>query len=168
MNGFRQNCLSRLPRIMPGALVTLWVTLIAFNNLTDYGSNLVFVRHVLAMDTTFPQNHGMWRALHGAGLAYCAYDLIILWECAVAASGWVGLGFMLRAIQQDGTRFAQSCRISALSLALGLVLWIGGFLAIGGEWFLMWQSQLWNGQQAAFRLACLTGIALLLLPVTEL
>ena len=24
-------------------------------------------------------------------------------------------------------------------------------MVVGGEWFAMWQSQLWNGQQAAFR-----------------
>jgi predicted small integral membrane protein len=24
-------------------------------------------------------------------------------------------------------------------------------MAIGGEWFLMWQSETWNGQEAAFR-----------------
>jgi predicted small integral membrane protein len=27
-----------------------------------------------------------------------------------------------------------------------------GFLAVGGEWFAMWQSQVWNGQQPAFRM----------------
>ena len=26
-----------------------------------------------------------------------------------------------------------------------------GFMAVGGEWFLMWQSETWNGQEAAFR-----------------
>ena len=24
-------------------------------------------------------------------------------------------------------------------------------MVVGGEWFLMWQSRTWNGQQAAFR-----------------
>ena len=26
-----------------------------------------------------------------------------------------------------------------------------GFMVIGGEWFVMWQSTTWNGQEAAFR-----------------
>ena len=26
-----------------------------------------------------------------------------------------------------------------------------GFIVVGGEWFEMWQSQSWNGQEAAFR-----------------
>jgi predicted small integral membrane protein len=29
--------------------------------------------------------------------------------------------------------------------------WFVGFMVIGGEWFLMWQSSTWNGQEAAFR-----------------
>ncbi|UFN50090.1 DUF2165 domain-containing protein [Roseomonas sp. OT10] len=37
--------------------------------------------------------------------------------------------------------------------AAGLGVWLLGFLVIGGEWFQMWQSSHWNGQEAAFRFA---------------
>ena len=30
-------------------------------------------------------------------------------------------------------------------------MWFFGFMAVGGEWFSMWQSPTWNGQEAAFR-----------------
>ena len=30
-------------------------------------------------------------------------------------------------------------------------MWFVGFVVVGGEWFLMWQSATWNGQEAAFR-----------------
>ena len=43
--------------------VSFYYFLVVFNNLTDFNSNYQFVRHVLTMDTTFPGNHGMWRAL---------------------------------------------------------------------------------------------------------
>jgi predicted small integral membrane protein len=46
---------------------------------------------------------------------------------------------------------------------LGIILWFSGFITIGGEWFLMWQSDVWNGQQAAFRLVVIIGITLLYL-----
>jgi len=29
--------------------------------------------------------------------------------------------------------------------------WFFGFIVVGGEWFLMWQSDAWNAQDAAFR-----------------
>jgi predicted small integral membrane protein len=37
------------------------------------------------------------------------------------------------------------------------------FLSVGGEWFLMWQSKNWNGQDAAFRMFTVVGIVLLFL-----
>jgi predicted small integral membrane protein len=27
-------------------------------------------------------------------------------------------------------------------------------MVVGGEWFAMWQSKTWNGQEAAFRFYC--------------
>jgi predicted small integral membrane protein len=40
-----------------------------------------------------------------------------------------------------------------LGLAVGVLLWLGGFMAIGGEWFGMWMSSQWNGIESAFRFA---------------
>ena len=34
--------------------------------------------------------------------------------------------------------------------ALGFLVWFFGFMVIGGEWAAMWQSKVWNGQEAAF------------------
>jgi predicted small integral membrane protein len=36
-------------------------------------------------------------------------------------------------------------------------------MTVGGEWFLMWQSRIWNGQDAAFRLFAFMGVSLLFL-----
>ena len=44
--------------------VAFFYFVIVFNNVTDYDSDYQFVRHVLMMDTTFPGNHGMWRAIN--------------------------------------------------------------------------------------------------------
>ena len=45
------------------AAVALFFTLVAFGNVTDYQSNWQFVRHVLSMDTTFPNSNLHWRAI---------------------------------------------------------------------------------------------------------
>ena len=44
--------------------VALFHTFVVFNNLTDYDTNYQFVRHTLMMDSTFPGNHDMWRAIN--------------------------------------------------------------------------------------------------------
>jgi predicted small integral membrane protein len=43
------------------------------------------------------------------------------------------------------------------------------FLSVGGEWFLMWQSKTWNGQEAAFRMFTVVGVItiLMILPDAE-
>jgi predicted small integral membrane protein len=44
---------------------------------------------------------------------------------------------------------------------MGFLTWQVGFMAIGGEWFSMWQSSAWNGTQSAFRLH-MTIVAILI------
>jgi predicted small integral membrane protein len=36
-------------------------------------------------------------------------------------------------------------------LTIGFSLWFFGFIVVGGEYFAMWQSKDWNGQEGAFR-----------------
>ena len=54
---------TRSSKILLVWAVVFFASLVVFNNLTDYGSNLTFVVHVLKMDTTFPGNRAMWRAI---------------------------------------------------------------------------------------------------------
>jgi predicted small integral membrane protein len=48
-------------------------------------------------------------------------------------------------------------------------MWMLAFLSVGAEWFLMWQSKTWNGQEAAFRMFTIIALILifLALPDTE-
>ena len=54
-------------------------------------------------------------------------------------------------VRSDAARFNRAKRLVHIGVALGLLVWFFGFLVVGGEWFQMWQSQKWNGQQGAFR-----------------
>jgi predicted small integral membrane protein len=142
--------------------VALFASLVVFNNLTDYASNYTFVSHVLKMDTTFPENRAMWRAINAPFLHHAFYWIIILAEAAIAVLCWLG-GFRLFTSSGDADRFNKAKGIAIAGLTLGLLLWFTGFITVGGEWFLMWQSEHWNGQEAAFRLAVIFGIVLLYL-----
>jgi predicted small integral membrane protein len=44
--------------------VAIFYSFVVFNNVTDYNSNYQFERHVMMMDSTFPGNHLMWRAIN--------------------------------------------------------------------------------------------------------
>jgi predicted small integral membrane protein len=148
--------------------VAIFYTLVVFNNTTDYGSNYQFVRHVLMMDSTFPGNHGMWRAINSPAVHTAFYLTIIAWETITMALCWWG-GFRMLHRRRDSTpSFDRAKRLAIAALTLSLLMWLVAFLSVGGEWFLMWQSKKWNGQDAAFRMFTVVGIVLLFVAQPEM
>jgi predicted small integral membrane protein len=143
--------------------VGLFYFFVVFNNLTDYDSNYQFIRHVLMMDSTFPGNHGMWRAMNSPALHTVSYLSIIAWESVTMLLCWWGGLRMARALRGTAAAFHLSKRIAIVALTLSLLMWLVAFLSVGGEWFLMWQSKTWNGQEAAFRMFTVVGIVLVFL-----
>jgi predicted small integral membrane protein len=157
----------RLSKTLLVAAVALYYTLVVFNNLIDYGSNYAFVHHVLLMDSTFPGNHGMWRAIHPVWIHAVVYDTIIAWEAVTMLLTWGGTVELLRAVGKPGAAFHDAKTLAIAGLTLSLLMWFVAFLSIGGEWFLMWQSPAWNGREAAFRMFSVVGLIFLLLVMPE-
>lgn len=149
------------------AAVALFFTLVVLNNTTDFYSNFQFVHHVLAMDSTFPDNRVMWRALPEPSLHLVFYLGIIAWELINAVLCWWGAAALFRARNAPDEAFTQAKLIGTLALTAGLLLWLVAFLTIGAEWFLMWQSKQWNGQEAAFRMFTVEALILALMLMPE-
>jgi predicted small integral membrane protein len=147
--------------------VAIFYTFVVFNNLTDYNSNYQFVRHVLMMDSTFSGNQGMWRAINSPWAHSAFYASIIAWEALTMLLCWWGAARMLRAFNAHAAEFDRAKNIAIAALTLSLLMWLIAFLSVGGEWFLMWQSKSWNGQDAAFRTFVVVGIILLLVAQRE-
>jgi predicted small integral membrane protein len=153
----------RLSKTLITSLSFLFLLIVTFNNVTDPNSNYQFVRHVLSMDTTFPGNTLMYRAIRAPIAHKVAYAGIIGWEgfcCALIGAGTLKLWNARRAPQAD---WKKAKGLASLGLVACLVQFYFGFMAVGGEWFLMWQSKTWNGQDAAARIFAFMGISLLFL-----
>ena len=150
----------RVTKIVLVAIVAAFFSLVAFGNITDYDSNWQFVRHVLSMDTIFPDSTLRWRAIENETLQTIAYWGIIAWEAATALVLWIGVVRMARAIAGSAQEFAVEKPTAVVGLAMGFALYSFGFIVIGGEWFAMWQSETWNGQQNAFNMLTMIGIVL--------
>ena len=157
----------RLCKIGVLASYTLLLTLIAFGNITDYGSNWPFVQHVLAMDTTFQSPGVMWRAVTDPTLQTLGYLGIIALEATSALVMISGVIILVRRLRESAEEFDRAKTIAVVGISLSLILWLGGFLAVGGEWFAMWQSPSWNGAGSASRFLLAGGITLLFLIQTE-
>jgi predicted small integral membrane protein len=162
--------ITRLAKLLLLASVGLFYVLVVFNNLTDFDSNYQFVRHVLSMDSTFHGNRGMYRALTSPIWHIAFYDTLIAWEFATAVLLWWGVASLMRAFRLSASEFNAAKRVPVMALTLSLLMWLVAFLSVGGEWFLMWQSHDWNGQEAAFRNFAVVGIVLLVMlqPDSEL
>jgi len=143
--------IARYAKIVMSLALASFCLLVTFDNLTDYGTNYLFVQHVMSMDTTFPGNALMYRSITNPVLWQLGYALII------AAEGITGILFLAGAIRLIQARnapapiFNEAKGLVIAAATLAFLVWFFGFMVVAGEWFAMWQSQTWNGQEAAFR-----------------
>ncbi|MEV5714135.1 DUF2165 domain-containing protein [Amycolatopsis mediterranei] len=144
-------------------MTALQMALIAFGNITDFATNQAFVQHVLAMDTTFRSPDMTWRAITGPGLQNTAYVVIIGWEALTALV--LIAAFVAWVRPRADTTTAR--RLSTLGWVMWVLLFGVGFLAIGGEWFQMWQSEKWNGLQPALQNFLIATAALIVAHLPE-
>jgi predicted small integral membrane protein len=141
----------RLAKVLAVAAIALFATLVTFGNVTDYGTNFAFIRHVLSMDTIFPVSTIGYRAITSLPLQHAAYLIVIAVEAATAALCWIGVWRLAARLDAEAAAFNRAKACAVAGLTLGFLLWNVGFMTIGGEWFGMWQSSQWNGVPSAFR-----------------
>lgn len=153
----------RLSKIALVAAIGLLALVIVVNNLTDYNTNFQYVYHVLSMDTIFPDSTLTWRAIRIPALQHAAYALIIATEATIAILCLVGAGQLLQGLRASGHLFNRAKAIATGGLTLAFLFWFVGFMVLGGEWYAMWQSPDWNGQQPAFRFIGCVGLVLIYL-----
>jgi predicted small integral membrane protein len=147
--------------------IALFYTILVLNNITDYGSNYEYVRDVLMMDSTFPGNHLMWRAINMPLAHTVFYISIIAWESVTMVLCWWAGVRLLKSYRADRAQFAAALNLAMIALTTSLLMWLVAFLDVGGEWFLMWQSKMWNGQEEAFRMFTIVGVVFLLVVQRE-
>jgi len=157
----------RLAKIAMVASIAAFATLVAFGNITDYGTNFVFVEHVLSMDSVFPNSSITYRAITSPALHHAAYWLIIAAEAGTAMMCWIGAIALLRARRAPAAAFNRAKAWSIAGLTLGFLVWQFGFMTIGGEWFGMWQSAKWNGVPSAFRFAIVIAAVLIFIAMRD-
>ena len=155
--------ISRTCKVLLVGVAGIYLGLITFNNLIDYDSNYQFIQHVLSMDDTFPNNKLMSRAMTSPAVHHTMYNVIIAWEGLAALLCWIGAFLLLKSARSGRSEFNRAKSVATLGLVLSLMLWLFGFLIVGGEWFVMWQSSKWNAQNAATRVLIVTGLLLVFL-----
>ena len=154
--------LIRLCKASLVAAMALLLGLVAFNNIVDYGDNWAFVQHVMGMDTIFPDSTQRWRAIHSAPVQQLFYLAIIATEALSGGLLMLGAVALFRQTRSE-SGFDRALALPVAGLTVAMLLYGGGFVAVGGEWFLMWQSRSWGGSDAAARLFLLNAAVLIVL-----
>ena len=158
---------TRLAKIALVAAVAAFATLVAFDNITDYGTNFAFVQHVLSMDSLFPDSTIGYRAITSPALHHAAYAIIIAAEALTAMLCWIGAMALLRRLRAPAVAFNRAKAWSIAGLALGFLTWQFGFMTVGGEWFGMWMSKQWNGVPSAFRFVMVIAAVLIFVAMRD-
>jgi predicted small integral membrane protein len=146
--------------------LAIFALLVCLNNVMDYGSNYAFVQHTLSMDTVFPDNTLKYRAILDPLVWSLAYGLIIFAEFLTGILLLIGAISLLKNIHSP-VAFNRAKNWVYLGCLVGFLLWFFGFIVVGGEWFCMWQSEKWNGVEAAFRFVVMMMFTLLFTAMPE-
>jgi predicted small integral membrane protein len=139
----------RLAKISCAAAITFYVALVAFGNISDYWTNFAFVTQVLDMDAVPTASRIRWRAVTSPILHHAGYILIVATEIVTAAL--CALGAIAMQVLAKAQPFQAAKSKAVAGLTLGFLLYEGGFVAVGGEWFGMWQARDLDAVQSAFR-----------------
>ena len=151
----------RLLKIIFSFAAAFYMTLVVLNNVTDPDANYQFVRGVFSMENIFSGETNRWRALSADGLVLMGFIFIVSLEAIIALLLWRGSFGMLRSQNASNEAYLNSKKYTTLGLGLGILLWFTLFITIGGEWFLMWQSEKWNALPTAFSLTIIFFLFLL-------
>jgi predicted small integral membrane protein len=141
----------RLSKVLLAGGLAALAFIIAYDNLVDCNSNYEFVKHVLSMDTTFPDNQLKDRAITNPAVWKAGYAMLIASEGITALLFAIGAVAMLRTAWAPVADFNRAKLWIVVAATIGYGVWFFGFMVVGGEFFAMCQSKTWNGQEAAFR-----------------
>lgn len=151
----------RLSKVVLAAGIAFFAFLVTLSNIVDYGTNWEFVQHVLEMDTIFPDSTLRSRAVTDPTIQRAAYLAIIVTEGLTCLVFLVAAALMVWNLRAPRDEFIRAKSFVAIGVVLAFGLWFVGFMTIGGEWFAMWQSKVWDGQSAAYRFdLTIVGVAI--------
>lgn len=152
--------MTRLAKIAVAAACGALIALVALGNVLDYGANFDVVKHILSMDM-IPPSPLTWRAITSPALHHLCYVFIIVTEAVSAGLTLYGTWLLWRARAADAAAFNGAKGVAIAGLSIGFLLYLFGFMAVGGEWFQMWRAGVYNMQEPAFRFIGSVGIAML-------
>lgn len=139
----------RLSKALAVCAVALYASLVVIGNITDYDTNFALIRHVLLMDTIFPEAT-IYRAIESPTAHNVSYIILIILQTLTAILCWIGGIRLLANLKNTAANFNRKKKIAIAGLTLGFLTWQVVYMSLGREWFGMWMSE-WNSGAEAFQ-----------------
>lgn len=144
----------------------LFLTLAAFNNSMTLDGTFAAVKSAVDMQGTFKVPVLMWRAIENPVLIWLCVVAIVITE-AVAGLLCLWGAYRLWNARNSGAAFNDAKSTAMVGLSLCAVLYLLGFQAIAGEWFLLWQNRTAPTLDEAFRNFASAVLVMLWLNVSD-
>ncbi|MBF6331312.1 DUF2165 domain-containing protein [Nocardia transvalensis] len=148
------------------AITGLYYLIVAVTNCTDTDTNRRGVAAVLSMERTIRHASIDWHAITNDTVVLVVYILIVIWEFLIAL---VLLSAAVAWVRTLAGRPAEdlAVKLSSLGWIMVIVLFLGGFLTIAGEWFRMWANKEVNASSAALQNFLIAAVGLILLHLPD-
>ncbi|WP_433657606.1 DUF2165 domain-containing protein [Nocardia sp. CA-128927] len=144
---------------------------VAFTNCTDTVTNRRGVAAVLSMRSTIHNSGTDWRAITSGNVALVAYILVVIWEFLIAFVLLAAAVAWLRELSGRPRRLrvgpGVAAKLSSLGWTMVLLLFLGGFLTVAGEWFRMWANKEVNASSAALQNFLIAAVGLIIVHLPE-
>lgn len=133
----------RIGKVLMVLALGLFMILAALNNILTWGGAFSAdgaVAMTIGMQETGQHPNLMWRAIDSPIIVALGAIGIILVEIAAGVLALWGTLNMWKARAASAAEFHQSKDKALLGLSVMAVLYLLGFQAIAGEWFMVWQT----------------------------
>lgn len=150
---------------------TLLVAFVAFHglhwglvNFYLWQTNFTEISPVLALEGTWGWPGNDLRAVTNPLLASVIIAVLYLSELSVGIFCALGVKNLWSARAGPNAGFHNAKKYAVAGCTMALVIWFGFFIIVGGDWFLMWQSEVGGFSLAlAFKYVGSIGLVLLFL-----
>lgn len=131
-------------------------------NIANWDAAIGFIGHVLGMEGHEAYPTRIFPAVTSDVLVTIALLLILTGEFLVGALSAKGAWDLWRMRHKSADAFNAAKTYALLGTGMTMVVWLGGFVVIGGALFQMWQTELGSGSlNNAFAFAASGGLVLL-------
>lgn len=132
-------------------------------NLANWSAGLGAVGYVLGMSGNEIYAARIFPAITNPVLVKLAFLMIIAAEFLVGALCMKGTWDLWAVRKESASSFNDSKACALLGTGMGMIVWFGGFIVIGGALFQMWQSEVGAGSfRDAFVFAVTSGMVFLI------